>query len=61
MPDLIVHTTDGRRNLLHNVDPNWMEQLTKWTPDDFICGAPGDPVVRVGAIASIDEKEADIS
>jgi len=54
MPDLIIHTIDGRRNIWQDVGEDWLQELAQQKPDDFIICSDEDPIIRVGAIASID-------
>lgn len=54
MPDLIIHTIDGRRNIWRGVDDDWLDMIAYQKADDFIVCSNEDPVIRVGAIASIE-------
>lgn len=59
MPDLIIHTIDGRRNIWRDVDDDWRQLITSQEADDFIMCSDEDPVIRVGAIASIEVVKED--
>lgn len=54
MPDLIIHTIDGRRNIWHNAPAGWLQVLNSRQSADLVRLSDDDPVIRVGAIASID-------
>lgn len=54
MPDLIIHTIDGRRNIWRGVADDWLGMIADQKADDFIVCSNEDPVIRVGAIASIE-------
>lgn len=54
MPDLIIYTIDGRRNIWRGVDDDWLDMLADQKADDFIMCSNEDPVIRVGSIASIE-------
>lgn len=54
MPDLIIYTIDGRRNILRGVYDDWLDLIKDRKDNDFLASHPEDPVIRVGAIASIE-------
>lgn len=54
MPDLIIYTIDGRRNIWRDVSEKWLQELAQQKTDDFIMCSDEEPIIRVGAIASIE-------
>lgn len=54
MIDLVIHTIDGRRNIWHDVDGAWLRRLNNKQPNELVRHSETDPVICVGAIASID-------
>lgn len=54
MISLVIHTVDGRWHVWKNVDENWLDSLNHEDPNHFILCSDAEPVIRVGAIVSID-------
>lgn len=54
MISLVIHTVDGRWHVWKNVDENWLDSLNHEDPNHFILCSDAEPVIRVGAITSID-------
>lgn len=54
MISLVIHTVDGRWHVWKNVDEDWLDQLNSESPNRFIMCSDAEPVIRVGAITSID-------
>ena len=54
MISLVIHTIDGRRHVWKDVDEDWLDLLNSEDPDRFILCSNAEPVIRVGAITSID-------
>lgn len=54
MADLVIHTIDGRRHVWRNVEEGWLQSLADQDPNDFVICSEDEPIIRVGAIASID-------
>ena len=54
MISLVIHTVDGRRHIWKDVDEDWLDLLNGEGPDRFILCSNAEPVIRVGAITSID-------
>lgn len=54
MISLVIHTIDGRRHVWKDVDEDWLDRLNDEDPDRFILCSNAEPVIRVGAITSID-------
>ena len=54
MISLVIHTIDGRRHVWKDVDEDWLDSLNHEDPNHFILCSDAEPVIRVGAIVSID-------
>lgn len=54
MISLVIHTVDGRWHVWKNVDENWLDSMNHEDPNHFILCSDAEPVIRVGAIVSID-------
>lgn len=54
MISLIIHTIDGRRHVWKDVDEDWYDAINLENPNTFIRCSDAEPVIRVGAITTID-------
>lgn len=54
MISLVIHTIDGRRHVWKDVDEDWLDLLNGEDPNHFIHCSDAEPVIRVGAITTID-------
>ena len=59
MISLVIHTIDGRRHVWKDVDEDWYDTINLENPNTFIHCSNAEPVIRVGAITSIDIIEED--
>lgn len=54
MISLVIHTVDGRRHVWKDVDAGWYDIINLENPSAFIRCGDDEPVIRVGAITTIE-------